>query len=85
MASISFLACSKKDDTTLNNGANGASGISTTVFYADTFRIYSTDLKGGNRKLIVDEDLKSQNNYIGQISVLPINQQIVYTYSQVYT
>jgi len=85
MASIFFLACSKKDDTTLNNGSNGASGISTTVFYLDTFRIYSTDLKGGNRKLVVDEDLKSQNNYIGQISVLPTSQQVVYTYSQVYT
>ena len=85
MVSLSFLACTKNEDTTLNNGANGASGISTTVFYLDTFRIYSTDLKGGNRKLVVDEDLKSQNNYIGDISVLPTNQQIVYTYSQVFT
>ncbi len=79
MASLSFFACTKNEDTTLNNG-NGISGVSTTAFYVDTFRIYSTDLKGANRKLVVDEDLKSQNNYISQISVLPATQQVVYSY-----
>jgi hypothetical protein len=84
IASLSFLACSKKDDPKPDLGG-GTSGVSTTVFYADTFRIYSTDLKGGNRKLVVDEDLKSGNNYIGDVSVLQAKQQLVYSYTTVYT
>ena len=76
---LSFLACTKEDNS--SGGPSNSSGISTTVFYTDTFRIYSTDLKGGNRKLVVDEDLKSQNNYIGKLSVLPKSQQLVYSYS----
>lgn len=78
IASLSILACSKKDDSTPNPSAG--SGVSTKVFYVDTFRIYSTDLSGANRKLVVDEDLKSQNNYVTQISVLPNTQQLVYGY-----
>ena len=80
IASLSFLACTKNDNTNPSQGGGGTLGVSTTVFYVDTFRIYSTDLKGGNRKLVVDEDLKSQNNYITQISILPTTQQLVYGY-----
>jgi hypothetical protein len=76
---LAFTACTKSDDEIANLPA--ASGVSTSVFYTDTFRIYSTDLKGGNRKLVVDEDLRSQNNYISQVSVLPSSQQLVYAYS----
>jgi len=78
IASLSFLACAKDDDP--NSGPQASEGVSTTAFYVDTFRIYSTDLKGGNRKLVVDEDLKSQNNYVTQISVIPTTQQLVYGY-----
>lgn len=80
MASLSFLACTKNSDTNPVQGGGGVSEISTAVFYVDTFRLYSTDLKGGNRKLVVDEDLKSQNNYVTKISVLPTTQQLVYGY-----
>lgn len=85
IASLSFLACTKNDNTNPSQSGGGTSGVSTTVFYADTFRIYSTDLKGGNRKLVVDEDIKSGNNYIGYVSVRPGAQQLVYSYTKVYT
>lgn len=76
--SLAFFACSKSDDST---GTPNTSAESNTAFYVDTFRIYSTDLKGGNRKLVLDEDLKSQNNYITNLTYLPVANKLIYGYS----
>lgn len=65
----------KPDETTQIN--NGTSNL---VFYADTFKVYSTDLKGGNRKELINEDLKSENNYISSLSIAPGTSKIVYEY-----
>ncbi|MFD2145784.1 hypothetical protein [Mucilaginibacter antarcticus] len=62
--------------TTVGNGSGNS-----IVFYTDTFRVYSTNLAGGDRKLVVDEDLKSQNNYIGLITAIPGKNKIAYTYT----
>lgn len=83
LLALSFLACTKEDNS--SGGPSNSSDVSSTVFYLDTFRIYSTDLKGNNRKLVVDEGLNSQNNYIGEFSILPTSQQLIYTYTQIFT
>ena len=83
LVSIAMYGCSKNDNTSPSTSSN--SDVSTTVFYLDTFRIYSTDLKGGNRKLLVDEGINSQSNYIGEFSILPTSQQLIYTYTQIFT
>ncbi len=75
IASLSFLACSKSDDPKPEIG--GSSEVSTTVFYTDSFRIYTTDLKGGNRKLLIDG--KIAGNGVGTPAVLP-SKQLVYIY-----
>lgn len=82
LLATALLACSKKDDNTIDQ--QPANGESTTVFYADTFRIYSTDLKGGNRKLVVDEDLKSGNNYLGYVTYVAVSKKLAYTYYEGY-
>ncbi len=84
IASLSFLACSKNDDP--NSGPSGSSDVSTTVFYTDTFNVYSTDLKGGNRKLVVSEgpSNSSSNNYIYSVSYVPVANRLVYVYTERY-
>ncbi|MEO6149756.1 MAG: hypothetical protein ABIN95_10240 [Mucilaginibacter sp.] len=76
-----LVACSKKNE---GPEPENPSGTNSTVFYADTFRVYKTDLTGGNRKLVVDEDIKSGNNYIGNLTTIPGKGQVVYTYTTGY-
>ncbi|MEO5910094.1 MAG: hypothetical protein ABIP95_04355 [Pelobium sp.] len=81
---FAFLSCSKNDDST--GTPSGIKGESTTVFYTDTFKIYSTDLKGGNRKLVVDEgpNNSSSNNYIYSTAYVPTANKLVYIYTEFY-
>ena len=79
LLALSFMACTKEDNS--SGGPSNSSDVSSTVFYVDTFRIYSTDLKGNSRKLVVDEDLKSGNNYISDLTYLPTAKKLVYGYS----
>lgn len=80
IASISFLACSKSDDS----NPTSASAESNTVFYTDTFNIYSTDLKGGNRKLVTSEGPNTNNNYIYATAYVPTANRLVYVYTEKY-
>lgn len=80
---LTFFACKKNDNKVDPNPP--ANEESNTVFYVDTFRIYSTDLNGNNRKLVVDENLGSGNNYIGSVTYLPVAKKLVYSYIQIYT
>ena len=61
-----------------------AAGLSTAIYYVDTFKVYSSDLSGGNRKLLINEDLRSENNYIAGYSIMPGNNKIVYHYTTGY-
>ncbi len=80
IASLSFLACSKSDDS--NNGPPASDGLSTKVFYQQRHQIYSTNLKGENKKTVVEEADKSQSNYIFRPSIMGIaSKQIVYAYA----
>ena len=82
LIAISIFACKNDNSVTPDDEKPGAeAGVSTAVMYIDTFRIYSTDLAGANRKLLVDEDLKSENNYITSASVIPGYGKIVYGYT----
>lgn len=80
IVSLSFLACSKSDD----NGPASSSDVSTSVFYTDTFNIYSTDLKGGSRKLVTAELPNTGNNYIYATAYIPIANRLVYIYTEAY-
>lgn len=80
IASLSFLACSKNDDSNPSPSA----GESATVFYTDTFSIYSTDLKGGNRKLVTTEGPNTNNNYIYATAYVPTANRLVYIYTEKY-
>lgn len=71
------VSCSKNNNIEPDENINSKS---TSVYYVDTFRIYSTDLTGSNRKLVVDENINSGNNYISKTAVLPVSGQIVYVY-----
>ncbi|MES2807284.1 MAG: hypothetical protein V4619_01580 [Bacteroidota bacterium] len=78
-----LYACTKSDSmppTTPPTTGGNSSGNSL-VFFVDTFRVYSTNLTGGDRKVVVDEDLKSQNNYIAQVTTLPGKSRIAYAYT----
>lgn len=80
-----FYSCSK-NNIEPDPGTPSAPGTNTntTVFYADTFRIYSTAFGGASRKLVVDEDIKSGNNYIITMTPLPAKGIIVYVYTTGY-
>ncbi|HTN20197.1 MAG TPA: hypothetical protein VL125_06960 [Pelobium sp.] len=80
IVSLSFLACSKSDD----NGPASSSNVSTSVFYTDTFNIYSTDLKGGSRKLVTAELPNTGNNYIYATAYIPTANRLVYIYTEAY-
>ncbi|WP_017256991.1 hypothetical protein [Pedobacter arcticus] len=80
IASLSFLACSKSDD----NGPSSSTDVSTTVFYTDTFNIYSTDLKGGNRKLVVSEGPYTGNNYFRGTAYVAKSKKMAYLYTEAY-
>ena len=84
-----IIACAAIASCSKNNVApvvepTTTSGESTTVLYIDTFKVYSTNLKGENRKLLVNEDLQSQNNYIMSTSIIPGSNKIVYSYTTGY-
>ncbi|OAQ41812.1 hypothetical protein A5893_01460 [Pedobacter psychrophilus] len=82
IASLSFLACSKSDDS----NPSVSSEESTTVFYTDTFNIYSTDLKGGSRKLVTSEgpSNSTSNNYIIATVYVPTSNRLAYIYTEKY-
>ena len=61
---VSLLFACKKNDPSIEEEIKPVAGKSQNVFFVDTFRVYSTDLVGNNKKLILDEDIKSGNNYI---------------------
>jgi hypothetical protein len=85
-----LYACTKNQDAAPNTNPTNTTTTTTTtttnstVFYVDTFRVYSTTLTGTDRKVVVDEDLKSNNNYISSISTLPGKSMLVYSYSTGY-
>ena len=83
MACAAIVSCSKNNNAPVEEPTT-ISGESTTVLYIDTFKVYSTNLKGGDRKLLVNEDLQSQNNYIMSASIIPGSNKIVYSYSTGY-
>ena len=83
IAAFSIAACSKKDDANPQIDPT-LSGESSTVYFVDTFRVYSTNLTGNDRKLLINEDLKSGNNYILSLSVMPSSNKLVYTYTTGY-
>lgn len=80
IASLSFLACSKSNDGSPSSSSNE----STTVFYVDTFTIYSTDLKGENRKLVVSEGPNTNNNYFGGTAYVAKSNKMAYLYTEAY-
>ncbi len=84
IAAFAIAACSKKDDASPQTDPPVLSGESSTVYFIDTFRVYSTNLSGGDRKLLIDEDLKSGNNYITSLSVMPSSNKLVYHYTTGY-
>ena len=84
MACAAIVSCSKNNNAPVEEPTTITSGESTTVLYIDTFKVYSTNLKGGDRKLLVNEDLQSQNNYIMSASIIPGSNKIVYSYSTGY-
>ena len=81
IAAFSIAACSKKDDANPQTDPPILSGESSAVYFVDTFRVYSTNLTGLDRKLLIDEDLKSGNNYISSLSVMPGSNKLIYAYS----
>ncbi|GAB3931001.1 hypothetical protein [Mucilaginibacter myungsuensis] len=81
---LAITSCNKGTTETPTPTPPVTSGTSTSIYYIDTFRIYSTDLSGGNRKLLIDEDLKSQNNYITSFSVMPGSGKLIYGYTTGY-
>ena len=85
IAIAGLYSCSK-NNTEPEPGTPPISGnpANTTVFYADTFRIYSTAFGGGSRKMVVDEDIKSGNNYIVTMTPVPTKGIIVYVYTTGY-
>ncbi len=78
---VSFFACAKSDN---NEPSPSSSELSNVVFYVDTFAIYSTDLKGGNRKLIVSEGPNTNNNYFKGVDYLAKSKKMVYLYTERY-
>jgi len=72
-----LMACSKAND-----GPEAREEITagSSIYYVDTFKVYATDYKGNNRKLLFDEDIKSENNYITDICIMPGSGKIVYGY-----
>ncbi|RYZ94519.1 MAG: hypothetical protein EOP47_27695 [Sphingobacteriaceae bacterium] len=83
LLACALMACSKKNDGP-NPDEETPAGLNSTVFYADTFRVYKTDLTGGKRELVVDEDIKSGNNYIQGLTTIPGKGQVVYSYTTGY-
>ena len=84
VAAFLIAACSQKDDSNPQLDPSLLSNESSTVYFLDTFRVYSTNLSGGDRKLLIDEDLKSGNNYIGSLSVMPGSKKLIYVYNTSY-
>ena len=84
IAAFSIAACSKKDDANPQIDPPTLSGESSAVYFVDTFRVYSTTLAGVDRKLLINEDLKSGNNYIISLSVMPGSNKLVYAYTTGY-
>ncbi|RZL50515.1 MAG: hypothetical protein EOP00_03990 [Pedobacter sp.] len=74
-----MFACKKESSTPEEEQITPIAGKSNTVFFVDTFRVYATDLAGNNKKLILDEDVKSGNNYIMNID-FATSKKLVYTY-----
>jgi len=79
-----IASCSKNNSIDEVAPTITTAGESSTVLYIDTFRVYSTNLKGEDRKLLVNEDLKSENNYIMSTSIIPGSNKIVYSYTTGY-
>ncbi len=77
VASMTISGCSKKND----NEPSPSKGSSTTVFYIQRTQVYSTDLNGENKKLVIDEVNKSNNNYISSISIVGKNKQLAYVFA----
>ncbi len=84
LAIASLYSCSKSNVEPDPEPSTPGALTNTTVFYADTFRIYSTAFGGGLRKLVVDEDIKSGNNYIITMSPIPGKGVIAYAYTTGY-
>lgn len=87
IAAFLIAACSKKEDVQPDPNPitpPTLAGESSTVYFIDTFRVYSTDLTGTDRKLLIDEDLKSGNNYITSFSVMPSSNKLIYHYTTGY-
>ncbi|WP_147387919.1 hypothetical protein [Pelobium manganitolerans] len=82
LASFTFFGCSKNDDA--DNNPPASNGASTAVFYVDTLNIYSTDLKGANRKLVTSEGSNTGNNYIAEAVYVPKAERIAYIYTEAY-
>ncbi|RCH56388.1 hypothetical protein DJ568_00570 [Mucilaginibacter hurinus] len=83
LLALILFGCSKNNNNPGPEEEN-PTGANSTVFYADTFRVYKTDMAGGDRKLVVDEDIKSGNNYIGYLTTIPGKGKVVYTYTTGY-
>lgn len=74
-----MFACKKETSTPEEEQILPIPGKSNTVFFVDTFRVYTTDLAGNNKKLVLDEDVKSGNNYIMRIDY-SVNKKLIYAY-----
>jgi len=81
ISAMLIAGCSKNEsEVKPDEPPQNTSGTSNLVLYVDTFKVYSTDLKGGTRKELINEDLKSENNYITSLSIAPGTGKIVYEY-----
>lgn len=61
---LTAIACSKKDENPGNSG--GSTSNNNVVYYIDSAKIYSTNLSGGERKLLVGIDTLNRNSYINR-------------------
>ncbi|MFD2164172.1 hypothetical protein ACFSJU_17315 [Paradesertivirga mongoliensis] len=75
---VSF-SCTKKTDPGEDHLITSDTLISSTVLYIDTARIYSTDLTGANRKLVVGNS-GSDIKKIISASILPGSGNVLYAY-----
>lgn len=74
-----IFACKKEASTPEEEQVKPLTGKSNLVFFVDTFRVYTTDLSGNNKKLVLDEDVKSGNNYIIDIDYA-VSKKLIYAY-----
>jgi hypothetical protein len=82
---IAGYSCSKNNSEPVPETPPVSGGTTNNlVFYADTFRIYSTAFGGASRKLVVDEDIKSGNNYIMKMTPVPGKGIVAYSYTTGY-